>query len=423
MAVLPPLGERSLMAIERSIAWWQNWSRALSYPGALGRAEVLRSALALKLLVYAPSGAVVAAPTTSLPERRGGDLNWDYRYSWLRDASLTTRALFGLGFDEEAHAFVDWLLTSTRLTRPELRTLYDVYGNSPVAEHELEHLRGHGGSRPVRIGNRAVEQLQLDVYGEVIDATARSVRAGAAIDRETQRFLSELGEYVAGHWREPDEGIWEPRSGRRPHTHSRLLAWAALDRLIALEDQGHLACRAADRFRDERERIRSEIEARAYNPRLGCYTATLGGDELDASVLLMAWYGFEPASSPRMRATWARIGSELDAGGGLLYRYRNDDTPGEGAFGVTSFWGAELLALDESTLPEGEKRFLRLCRYANDVGLYGEEIDPRTGEPLGNFPQGFTHIGLINCALTIARQRSGVRPLAHAAPKAEEASA
>ena len=409
-AVLPVLGDASRAALDRSVAWWRSWASKISYDGP-GREAVIRSALVLKLLVYAPSGAVVAAPTTSLPERVGGDLNWDYRFCWLRDASLTVRALFGLGCPDEATAFLGWLLHSTRLTQPEMQILYDVHGNLPVAERCLDHLAGHRGSRPVRVGNAATEQLQLDVYGELIDAAHQLAGHGGEFDRETQRLLRRVGEYVCRSWSRPDEGIWEPRSGRRHHTHSRVLCWVALDRLLDMHASGLLRGAPVERFSAHRDLIRREIEARAWNPHLHSYVSLLDGDEVDASLLLLPWYGFEEASSARMQGTWDRIRERLEVcGSGLLHRYRDGDSPGEGAFGVCSFWGVELLALGGGPLDEALERFERLCGYANDVGLFAEEIDPTTGEALGNFPQAFTHIGLINAALSLAERQKGIEP-------------
>jgi GH15 family glucan-1,4-alpha-glucosidase len=318
-AVLPPLGERTREAIERSVGWWKRWSSRLKYDGP-GREAVIRSALALRLLFYAPSGAIVAAPTTSLPERLGGDLNWDYRYCWLRDASLTVRALFGLGCAEEAEAFVSWLLHSTRLTRPELRILYDIYGNAPERERTLHHLAGYRSSRPVRIGNAAVGQLQLDVYGEVIDAVTHFIGTNGALDRETRKMICAFGDYVCRNWQKPDEGIWEPRSGAQHNTHSRVLCWTALDRLLALHAHGHLPEAPVSYFQKNREAIRRDVEEHAWNARLESYAARLGGEELDASLLLLPWYGFEEPQSYRMRRTYARIREHLGADSELLYR-------------------------------------------------------------------------------------------------------
>ena len=418
-AVLPPLGEWSRSAIVRSVAWWQDWASRLRYDGPR-REAVIRSALALKLLVYAPSGAVVAAPTTSLPERIGGDLNWDYRFCWLRDAAFTVRALFALGCSTDAEAFVNWLLHATRLTQPELRILYDVHGNAPIEERVLQGLGGYQGSRPVRIGNAAAGQRQLDVYGEVIEAVVHFVRAGGTLDRETERTLCAFGEYVCRHWREPDEGIWEPRSGAAHNTHSRVLCWTALDRLLQLHAEGRLLRAPAAMFHEEREHIRREVETRAWNPRLGSYVAQLDGERLDATLLLLPWYGFEDAGTDRMRGTYARVRDALGAGDGLLYRYRTADSPGEGAFGICSFWGAEYLALGGGTPEEARDLFERVCSYANDVGLFAEEIDSSTGAALGNFPQAFTHVGLINAAVSLTRCLRGAPPIERDRPPQSE---
>jgi len=403
-AVLPALGDRMRAAIERSVEWWQQWAARSSYQGPY-REMVTRSALALKLLAYAPSGAVTAAATTSLPERIGDTLNWDYRYCWLRDASLTIRALVGLGYMDEAESFLTWLLHATRLTQPELRVMYDVFGGTAPRERELGFLNGYFGSRPVRIGNGARHQLQLDIYGEVIEATAQSTNVQGTFDRATQKVLIGLGKHVATHWDSPDEGIWEPRGRRENHTHSRLMCWTALDRLLALCDKGLLAGAPREEFLRERERIRRQIETRSWNDKLQSYVSTLDGDDLDATLLRIPWYGFERADSQRMKLTYRRVRDSLGAGDGLLYRYARQ--PAEGAFGICGFWVVEFLALGGGTLREAHDLFDRLLSYSNDLGLFAEETHPENGDLLGNFPQAFTHVGLISAALTLEEKERG----------------
>ena len=400
-AVFPLLGDAARAKLEQTTRWWQRWADRCGYRGPY-RDAVVRSALALKLMTYAPSGAIVAAPTTSLPEQVGGPRNWDYRYCWLRDASFTLRALFTLGYTLEAEAFLNWMLHATRLTWPELQILYDVYGEAHVGEEELAHLTGYAGSRPVRIGNQAYDQLQLDVYGEVLDAVALVAPHLAHFDRDTIRLLNGLGQTVCRRWREPDEGIWEGRGGRFQHTHSKVLCWVALDRLIQLHTAGYHEL-PVDHFREHRDALHQAIEMHGYNEHLGSYTRTFDGDAVDGSLLVLPLYGYIDATHPRMRSTFERVKAQL-AHGSLFYRYASetDDglSGGEGAFGMCSFWAVEYVA-KRGDVPTATRMFEELLTYGNDVGLFAEEIDPVSGAALGNFPQAFTHIGLINAALTL----------------------
>jgi len=400
-AVLPTFGDDADRKVERTLDWWREWASRCRYEGPYSD-DVVRSALVLKLLAYAPSGAIVAAPTTSLPEVVGGSRNWDYRYCWLRDASMTLQALVDLGYDEEAEAFLDWMLHSTRLTWPELQILFDVHGETRLQERELDHLEGYRGSRPVRVGNAAEGQLQLDVYGEVVEAVFEFVRREGDLNRATGKILRGLGETVCRRWREPDEGIWEVRSGRRHHTHSKMMCWVALDRLLKLQESGHLAGLPVGRFRKERDAIRREVETHGYSESAGSYVSVFDGEDVDASLLLLARYGFEPPQSDRMLATCERLHQRLGHRG-MMYRYLGDDGLGgkEGPFGICSYWAVDVLCRQGAT-DAAARSFEHLRSLSNDVGLYGEEFDAETGAPLGNFPQAFTHVGLIDAALSLA---------------------
>lgn len=407
-AILPSVEELYAEKFELTIQWWRKWAARCRYDGP-HRDEVVRSALALKLLSFAPSGAVVAAPTTSLPERVGGDLNWDYRFCWLRDASLTIRALLGLGYFEEADAFFSWMLHATQLTRPEIRVLYDVYGRKPEPEKSLDHLRGYADSRPVRVGNGAMGQLQLDMYGGVVEAASFFIQEGGELSADERRMLHDLASYARRHWREPDNGIWEPREERKHNTFSQTRCWVALDRVIKLHEDGRLPDVSMDGFADDRDEIRRDVEENCWNPNLQSYTQGRGGDTLDAVLLLMGLHGFEDPASDRMRGTYRQIQKRLRVGPGLIYRYEQSIPAGEGAFAISCFWVADFLARGGGTLDEARAWFKQTLTYANDLGLFAEEIDPKSGDALGNFPQAFTHVGLINAALSIVEREKQER--------------
>ncbi|MGD8494786.1 MAG: glycoside hydrolase family 15 protein, partial [Gemmatimonadales bacterium] len=343
--VVPDLAAGTDRVRERTCDWWRSWSDGTSYDGPY-RDAVLRSGLVLRMLTFSPSGAIVAAPTTSLPEELGGDRNWDYRYCWLRDATMTVRVLIELGDEELGEAFLNWMLHATRLTQPELGVLYDVFGRSDVAERTLGYLAGYRNSSPVRVGNAASRQIQLDVYGEVVGAAREFVEHGGRLGSMKARILVGLGESVCRHWKEPDHGIWEVRSGRRHHTLSKVQCWRALDDLLALHERGHLRVPVA-RFEAERDAIRAAVEASGWSDEAGSYVSWFGGHAVDASLLLLGLHGYAKADSPRMLATWERIETELETRG-WLRRYGADYEDGvtgaEGAFGICTFWAAEYLA-------------------------------------------------------------------------------
>ncbi len=401
-AVLPELKVTGFNRMQTTITYWKEWIGRCTYQGLYGEA-VRRSALILKLLTHAPSGAIIAAPTTSLPEEAGGGRNWDYRFCWLRDASFTTRVLVHLGFEEETRAYLNWIIHATALTRPELQVVYSVFGESRLKESVLPWLSGFRNSRPIRIGNGADRQFQLDIYGEVLDAAFTFSQLKKGFDRETKKFLIGLGKVLCKVWKDPDSGIWEVRSSPDHHTHSKVMAWVGLDRLVALCEMYKWKDAPVDEFIRTARQIKSQIEQHGYNQILRSYTRVLNGDSLDASSLTFSLVGFCDAASAQMSTTTERIYAELTQNN-LVYRHRNTDDGlegEEGAFGVCAFWLAENLA-KSGRIEDAIRVFEATLRLASPTGLLSEEMDPETGELLGNYPQGFTHIGLINAAITIS---------------------
>jgi GH15 family glucan-1,4-alpha-glucosidase len=405
-------------ALEFTEAFWRTWAGRCTYQGRW-RDAVMRSLLTLKACTYAPTGGIVAAPTTSLPEEIGGVRNWDYRFCWLRDASLTLDAFMIGGYVDEARGFRDWLLRAIAGAPAELQIMYGIDGCRRLTEQDLPWLPGYEGSKPVRVGNAASGQFQLDVYGEVMSAIYAANKLGLSTTPEGWRAAKELTAFLEHAWQQPDDGIWEVRGGRRHFTHSKVMAWVAIDRIArAIRELGvggdegrkmlpHLAALA--------ERIHAEICERGFNPRVGAFTQSYGSTELDASVLVIPHVGFLPGSDPRVKGTVAAIEKKLVRDGFVL-RYATeagaDGLPGtEGAFLACSFWLADNYAFG-GRLAEAEALFERLLSLRNHLGLLAEEYEPRLQRQIGNFPQAFSHLALIITAQIIeatSQQRDWTR--------------
>ncbi|MEU9189132.1 glycoside hydrolase family 15 protein [Streptomyces sp. NPDC048484] len=421
-------------ALAHSVADWQAWAARCRYDGP-HRDAVVRSLITLKALTYAPSGGIVAAPTTSLPEEIGGVRNWDYRYCWLRDSTLTLGALLACGYQEEAEAWRNWLLRAVAGDPADLQIMYGLAGERRITEYELAWLPGFRGSAPVRIGNDAVRQLQLDVYGEVIDSLTLAQHAGLPVEPDMWRLHQALMDFLHSAWRKPDEGLWEVRGPRRHFVHSKVMAWVAADRTVRTLEENPGLDGDVDKWRAMRDEVHREVCERGYDPERNTFTQSYGSRELDAALLLIPRLGFLPPDDPRVVGTVDAVRAEL-ARDGFVHRYdaeppRSDQQAakphgsgrygakphgsdvggsglkdvdglpgGEGSFLVCSFWLADALHLTGRT-KEALDLFERLIALRNDVGLLAEEYDPVAGHQLGNFPQAFSHIGLVGTALAL----------------------
>jgi len=402
----PPAALDPIRALSEATAFWREWSDRCPEVGPWTD-EVKRSLITLKALTYAPTGGIVAAATTSLPESLGGVRNWDYRYCWLRDATFTLLALMHLGYFEEARSWRDWLARAIAGSPRQIQIMYGVGGERRLPELEVPWLPGYEGSAPVRIGNNASEQLQLDVFGEVSDALFQAIKAGMRPGDRSRALHPVILEHLETAWRQPDEGIWEVRGGKRHFVHSKVMAWVAFDRAanelsIAAYDE------STPRWRAIADEIHAEICARGFDSELNSFVQAYGSKRLDASLLLIPLVGFLPATDPRVRGTLCAIERKLLVDGEFVLRYETEDTgdglpAGEGAFLACSFWLIDNYVL-QGREAEARKIFERLLARCNDVGLLAEEFDPVTGRMLGNFPQAYSHVGLINCALNLSRR-------------------
>jgi GH15 family glucan-1,4-alpha-glucosidase len=403
--------------LERTIRFWEGWSSECDYKGDYQDA-VLRSALVLKALTYEPTGAIVAAPTTSLPETLGGERNWDYRFTWIRDATFSLKAFFDLGLTREAEGFKNWLEWSTAYPE-DLQLMYGVRGERwlGLVEQELP-LEGYLWSKPVRVGNGAATQFQLDIYGELMDSAYLYLqRSGEQVEPEYLKLLRDVVEFAVNNWRRPDAGIWETRGGDRHFVFSKVMCWVAMDRGIkvgehVLEQRKDAELSAdVERWKVVRDEIKQDVLLAGYDPQIGAFVQSYGSRTLDAATLMLPLVGFIEATDPRMRSTIEAIERDLTSPDGLVYRYKgfNDGlSGGEGTFTICSFWLVEnLIALGE--ISKARSLFEKLRGYANDLALFSEEIDTETGEMLGNFPQAFSHLAFIQSAVLLNRAEQAAR--------------
>lgn len=398
----PPLFDPE-EALEATVRWWRNWSGQCRYQGPY-REAVIRSLVTLKALTYEPTGGIVAAPTTSLPEQLGGVRNWDYRYCWLRDATFTLYSLIHGGYLEEARAWRIWLLRAVAGSPESLNIMYGVAGERRLTESELDWLPGYQGAHPVRVGNAAWKQLQLDIFGEVMNVLHLARQSGEEADENAWRLQCKLMQYLEKIWDKPDEGIWEVRGPKRHFTHSRVMAWVAFDRAIKSAEEFHLEG-PIERWKTLRETLRDQICEKGFNRKLNAFVQYYGGSTLDASILMIPLVGFLPPTDPRVIGTVAAIERDL-VKDGFVQRYQTEESvdglpPGEGAFLPCTFWLADNYLL-MGREKEGRDLFERLLGLCNDVGLISEEYDVHAARLVGNFPQAFTHISLINTAMNIA---------------------
>jgi hypothetical protein len=402
----PPAPIDPLIALERTEAFWCEWSARCPDVGPWTEA-VKQSLITLKALTFAPTGGIVAAATTSLPEHLGGARNWDYRYYWLRDATFTLLAFMSLGYYDEARAWRGWLTRAIAGSPRQVQIMYGVGGERWLPELVIPWLPGYEKSAPVRVGNDASQQLQLDVYGEIADTISQTLKVGMEPPERARTLRPVVLEYLATAWRQPDEGIWEVRGGPQHFVHSKVMAWVAFDR-AATELATHAYHESGQRWRDIADDIHAEICERGFDRELNSFVQAYGSKCLDASLLLMPLVGFLPASDPRIQGTLRAIEDRLLIDGEFVLRYETENTadglpPGEGAFLACSFWLVDNYIF-QGRYVEARKLFDRLLARCNDVGLLAEEVDPLSGRMLGNFPQAYSHVGLINSALNLSRQ-------------------